>query len=255
MNKVPKTSALPRFYIKPLEEGSKNLLIEGEEAHHLQKVRRLKTGELLTAFDGQGNSYKAQITAVLKDKIQARILETRRREGESPLSLHLVQALLRAEKMDWVVQKAVELGVSRLTPLIAGRSIIKLAPGDIHPKKERWQKIAREAGKQCGRSSLPVIEPPTPWEQWIKGPFPEYGRFFFYEGEKKKKLKILSHKMRGINSVLVALGPEGGWEPREVEALQAEGFLSLSLGPRILRAETAALAAVTLMQHIFGDLG
>lgn len=254
MIKAVKTSSLPRFYVKPIEEGSQVLLIEGEEARHLRLVLRLKIGEQVAAFDGRGNSYKAEITEISKDKICLKTLESRQKEGESFLNLHLVQALLRAEKMDWVVQKATELGVSRLTPVITTRSLVKLETKNIGAKRERWQKIAKEACKQCGRSLLTAVEPPTPWESWIKGPFAEEGRFFFYEGEKKKKLKILGRKMRGITSALVVLGPEGGWEPQETEALKSQGFISLSLGPRILRAETAAVAAVTLMQHLFGDL-
>lgn len=254
MNKTVKTSALHRFYIKAPLENSQTILIEGEEAHHLRKVLRLKVGDTLAAFDGRGSSYIAQIREILKDQVRAEILDRRLLEGESPLTLHLVQSLLRAERMDWVVQKAVELGVSRITPLITARSLVKLTLQSIHLKQERWQRIAKEAGKQCSRSCLPEVEPPLCWEEWIKGPFAEQGRFFFYEGEKKGKIKILGRKMRGLNTVQVVLGPEGGWEPQEAEALKSQGFLALSLGPRILRAETATVAALSLLQYIFGDL-
>jgi 16S rRNA (uracil1498-N3)-methyltransferase len=254
MVKGAKAASLPRFYVKPNEVSSQNLLIAGEEAHHLRSVLRLKKGDFIAAFDGQGKAFRAQIKEILKDQVRAEIIETNPGEGESFLTLHLVQALLRAEKMDWVIQKAVELGVSRITPLSTRRSLIKLTAENTGHKKERWQKIARQAAKQCGRSFLPVVEPPAPWEQWIKSSWAEQGRFFFNEGEKKKRLKILGRKMRGINTAMVVLGPEGGWEPEEVQTLEALGFLSLSLGPRILRAETAAVAALTLMQHLFGDL-
>lgn len=233
-----------RFLVPELVDESEPE-IRGAEAHHLREVLRLKAGDEIVLFDGRGHSYRARLT-----RIDRRSARTERLEPlpalESPLALTLAVAVPKGEGLSHVVQKATELGASSIIPLLTDRTTVQ-SRRSIEGKLARWQRIAVEACKQCGRSAIPRIAEPLDFGELLR----PGGDF---------EVRILLHADGGAiasspvaRSCLVAIGPEGGWSRPEVEAARAAGFHSWRLGPRTLRTETAAIAAVALLQSAWGD--
>lgn len=245
------------FYRGRFREDTDSLVIGGADAHHLLHVLRAEVGRQLTVVDDDGQAALMDIVSCGAGSLTLRMAERIQTDTESPLDLTLVQCLLKGEKMDWVVQKAVELGVNRILPLAAANCVARYDAGKARQKQARWQKIADEAAKQCGRSRLTEVAPPTDWRSFLAGrPFPGEGRelYFCYENEQRQTLKDCL-RQSGAKRLAVLIGPEGGFTPAEAEAVEAKGGRSVTLGPRILRAETAALAALSVLQYEKGDLG
>ena len=235
-----------RFYA-PRENFRKEKVTLGiEETRHLRDVLRLRAGERVQVFDGDGREFRCEILEISKRETSLQILEEIAPAApESDLDLTLAVALLKGEKFELVVQKAVELGVCRLVPLATKRADVKLKETD--KKHDRWQKIALEACKQSGRARLMTIEAPSDLESFIKRAdgtrilFAERGGAAFSSLKADKKITAL-------------VGSEGGWENSEIELAAAHGFQIITLAGRILRAETAAIAIAAILQNNFGDL-
>jgi len=241
------------FFTEPKNISDKELIISGNEAHHLSRVMRRNKGDIIWVVDGQGGVYEAEIIEKEKKRVRCEILSKRRRIGEPVVSLTLAQAVLKGERFELLIQKAVEIGVGRIIPMISERTIVK--PGKN--KKARWTNIARSAMKQCGRSILPEITEPIPLKKVLSQGINCSYRFIAHAHKNSKSLQHyftesadLSHK-----KVLIVVGPEGGFTEEEVTMAEDQGFITISLGPRRLRAETAGIVLTALVLFQLGELG
>jgi 16S rRNA (uracil1498-N3)-methyltransferase len=221
--------------------------LEPEPSRHLARVLRLGVGDALTLFDGHGGEYPGEITAVGKKHVSVLTGAHLQKECESPLDIHLGVAVSRGERMDWIVQKSTELGVTSLTPLSSEHSGVKLAGDRADKKILHWQQIAVSACEQCGRNRTPIIHPLQALNLWLASTVAE--RKF-----------VLHHRADNIGtgrapaSIALLVGPEGGLSENEITAAAQAGYTALRLGPRVLRTETAPLAAIALLQGWWGDM-
>lgn len=240
---------IPRIYQPVPLSPHQTLELDGQAAAHVTRVLRLKPGDDLLVFNGAGGEFQATVAAVERRSASIRIGTFIDRNVESPLDLVLVQGVSRGERMDYTVQKAVELGVSRIIPVMTERTVVNLKGERQQRRKEHWQAVANSACEQCGRTTVPEIAPIQSLHDWLGAP---------NEGVKL----VLHHRaesglMESIDSrttITLLIGPEGGLSPAEITASQSAGYLPLSLGPRVLRTETAAVTALSILQWAWGDL-
>jgi 16S rRNA (uracil1498-N3)-methyltransferase len=224
--------------------------IEGSAGNHIARVLRLRTGDELTLFNGQGGEYAGSIEDIRRDNVLVRVLEHRALERESPLRLVLAQGISRGERMDWVVQKATELGVSRIQPLFTERSVVHLDDRQAARKVQHWRSIAIAACEQSGRNRVPQIEQPVGLAHLLEQPLHATTALLLSPAGAVRLAEITP----GGTEVTVLIGPEGGLDDDEQESARRVGYTPVRLGPRILRTETAAVCALTLLQHRLGDL-
>lgn len=233
-----------------------NITVTGTDAHHLMHVMRAKAGQQVTVVDDEGSVALMEMTAFTAESVELTLKERLEGNTESPLELTLVQCLLKADKMDWVVQKAVELGADRICPVASQNCVVQYDNKKAEQRRQRWQKIADEAAKQCGRTKLLQVEPICSLKEFLaSASFSEANPLFFcYENEEQQTLKeSLQATKAAKTSVLI--GPEGGFTLDEAHAIECADGKSVTLGPRILRAETAAIASLSVIQYELGDLG
>ena len=236
-----------RFYSPINLAGLAEVELDGQVVRHMIQVLRMQPGDQLHLFDGQ-SCYLAELLQGNKNLARLRLIQAIEAAPPSPLHTHLGQAISKGDKMDWIIQKATELGVSAITPLYTRQGDVRLK-GDREQKKlEHWQQVAISACEQCGRNSLPVIHPPQSLTDWLQAR-QEAVRLLLHPHGQSEALASQSP-----TDVALLIGPEGGLSEQEVEQAQKSGFNGLRLGPRILRTETAPLAALTLVQHWWGDL-
>lgn len=241
---------LTRVFIDaPLEPGTR-VTLEGNAASHITRVLRLRVGAPLTLFNGQGGEYSASIDKAHGGSVTVAIEEARAIERESPLELTLAQGISRGERMDLIVQKATELGVSRLVPLLTERSIVQLDAQHAQRKLSHWRAVAVGACEQCGRNRLPEISPPVPLPEHLRADRAADLRLMLAPEARQR----IGEVARAASKVSVLIGPEGGLSDAEQQAALASGFTAVLTGPRVLRTETAAIVALTLLQREFGDL-
>ncbi|BCR03512.1 ribosomal RNA small subunit methyltransferase E [Desulfuromonas versatilis] len=225
--------------------------LEGEVHHHLATVLRLKPGEEVLLLDGQGMLCRCRIERLERRSGRALVLE-RWREGEKVFPIQLLQALPKGDKLELVLQKGTELGITRFTPVEAERSVA-LVQGDRGEKRlQRWERIVLEAARQSRRPLLPRLEPPLPLSEALAACRAEL-RLMLWEQESRPLAAVLPPTPPRDAAILV--GPEGGFSPAEAQTARAAGFLPVGLGPRILRSETAGFAVASILQFIYGDLG
>ncbi|MFZ0869271.1 MAG: 16S rRNA (uracil(1498)-N(3))-methyltransferase [Rhodanobacter sp.] len=234
---------------QPLAVGAE-LPLPAQASEHAARVLRLVAGDPLTLFNGDGCDYPSIILALGKREVIVRVEAKHALHNESPLSLTLAQGVARGEKMDLIVQKATELGVVRIVPLLTERSEVKLDAGRAEKRLLHWRAVAASAAEQSGRARVPEISPALPLPQWLDG-LVEDGAL---------RLALLPEATRSSRDVrfaaaggVLVVGPEGGLGERDIRALTAAGFDGLRLGPRILRTETAGLAALAALQALHGD--
>ncbi len=239
------------LFISPEACHGDELVIDGEQFHHLVRVKRLGLGALLRAALPNGRVMHAEIHDITAQTLHARITGESPPAGLSPCRITLYQAVLKGEKMEIIVQKATELGVSVLVPLLARHSVPRWSPAQAAARTERWQRIADAAAEQCERSIPLCVTSPRHCEALAPLPAPT---LLLHERE-GDDLRALAAREPAAREVGLLLGPEGGWADEEVAAFRAAGALPIHLGPRILRAETASLTAITLAQYLWGDLG
>jgi 16S rRNA (uracil1498-N3)-methyltransferase len=267
----------PRFFISPEQISGQRITISGEDVHHMVKVLRMKTGDELLLCDGEGAEYTAKIAQVNKSDITAEVTARSKREIPYPL-ITLGQGLPKSDKMDWIVQKATELGVANIVPLITERTIVKLK--DEEKRVARWQKIAREAAMQSNRPDIPTVQhictyadflksitnPPSPpfnkggssknppLEKGEEGGFSSPDTLLLLPWEEGTvPIRGILPANPGMKNIIVLIGPEGGFSAHEAEAAQGNGFHLVSLGPNILRTETAAIAVLSMIGYEFFD--
>jgi 16S rRNA (uracil1498-N3)-methyltransferase len=243
-----KSARVARFYTEgALRAGGVSLLPE-DTAHHAVHVLRLRPGDEVVLFDGRGGEYAGRIAAVDRLRVSVDVLEHRRVERESPLAVTLVQGVSAGEKMDFTVQKATELGVAALQPVIAARSLGRLAGERAELKRAHWRRVAIAACEQCGRNRVPEVLPVLPLAQFCGAAASEGARLLL---SPLAQLGLRSARLDG--TVTLAAGPEAGFTAEEEALLADAGFLPVRLGPRVLRAETAALAALAALNTLAGD--
>jgi 16S rRNA (uracil1498-N3)-methyltransferase len=243
---------MPRIFIPEIPAGEDRISITGEKAKYLASVLRCRKGDELVIFDGKGNCLRTNILKVDRRQVIADILEKFTCNIESPLNLTLVQSILKGEKMDIVIQKATELGIKEIMPVITERSQLRETR-----KATRWKKIAGEASRQSGRSIIPFINEPADFKKILNTHFPqtESCGFIFYEDEGVKLSETVPSLVPRPSSLFIFIGPEGGFTNQEVSLAKEKGLFVISLGNRILRAETAAITAISIIQYEFGDMG
>jgi 16S rRNA (uracil1498-N3)-methyltransferase len=232
------------FLVDPADVQGETLVLRGEEARHLARVRRHRPGEVVEAVDGAGHWYEVRIEALAPGEARCRVLARQQDRGESRVRLTLAAALVKGQRYDFLVEKATELGVAELVPLLCERGVVR--PGSEH-RPARWDHLARAALKQCGRSRLPRLTPPAPLEEAVQ------------RGREEGAQVLLAAPAGGAplraclgapaSRVVLAVGPEGGFAPAEVEAAQRRGAQVFSWGNRVLRSETAGIALAALVLH------
>jgi 16S rRNA (uracil1498-N3)-methyltransferase len=245
---------MSRFYVPQPQIESGLLRVEGSEVKHIRKVLRLKAGDRITIFDGSAREYEGSIVESEPSFVSIRVLTTSSPQRDSPLGITLAQSLLKGEKMDYLIQKATELGMERIVPFVSARSVPLVEESKQQERRRRWEKIAIEASKQCGRGSLPKIEPLQEYAEMLRSASPDSIRLILCEREGvslKETLKGSAKRKR----VFFIVGPEGGLSQEEVEAAREEGFVPVTLGKRILRSETASLCLLSILQYEWGDIG
>jgi len=238
---------IPRIYQAEFLAVNQVVQLDVQASGHLLRVLRLTMGAAVIVFNGQGGEYSGRLSAI-KSKIATISLEKfHDREVESPLDIHLAQAVSRGERMDFVMQKSVELGVAQITPVITEHSTV-IPKKSWNKKQQHWQEIAIHACQQCGRNRLPTINKPQLLAEWVQHNN-QGAKFILHQ----TAAQPLSKQQLTVQQAMLLIGPEGGFSKDEIEFAEQHGFTSASIGPRMLRTETAALAAITLLQSIAGD--
>ncbi len=244
-----------RFFVRPEDVGARELRLQGDEAAHLGRVLRLSPGEQIGAFDGLGHEYVATVERLEAGGIVCQIVRQRDVQLTQMVSITLGQGLPKANKFEWVIQKTTELGVAEIVPLISERVVPQLSARHVTAKVARWEKLAREACKQCGRSVVPRLYAPMSLDAFFATFQGSDLKLVLWEGEERQRLHTVLTASGRVASVAIAIGPEGGLTPQEVARGASHGFVVVGLGERILRTETASMVVVALLQYHFGDLG
>jgi 16S rRNA (uracil1498-N3)-methyltransferase len=245
---------MARFYVPhpQIEDGI--LRVEGDEVRHIRKVLRLRAGDALSIFDGSGKEYEGTIVKEGSASVSIRVQTIFPSQRESDLEIIFAQSLLKGEKMDYLIQKATELGVKRIVPFISSRSIPSLEKKKRIDRHRRWEKIAIGASKQCGRGIVPMIDPLQEYPQILQSVPRETLRLILWE-EGGKRLKEVLKKLEQETAVFFLVGPEGGLTKEEVEQATRVDFIPITLGERVLRSETAGLCLLSVLQYEWGDMG
>jgi 16S rRNA (uracil1498-N3)-methyltransferase len=234
---------MARFFVPANSISSGRAILTGDEFDHLHRVLRLRPGDRVEIFDGEGSEHEGAIRMVSGERAEIEILRSYDALRESPLKLTLAVALTKGEKMDFVVEKATELGVHAVAPLVSAYAVPKLDDRKAARREERWKKIALSAAKQCGRSRVPEILSVCGFGEFVARPAADALKLLFWENETEQTIKQLYDRNSSARSVIVAVGPEGGFAREEAELARRRGYVWVSVGRRILRAETAAVAA------------
>ncbi len=245
---------MARFFVKREYLQAGRAILAGQELEHLRRVLRLTVGDAVTLFDDAGWEHQAVIRNLHPDRGELEIRRSYEAGRESPLALALALGLTKGEKMDFVVEKATELGVRSIMPFTSSFTVPKLDDKKIAKRTERWQKIALSAAKQCGRTQVPEILPLCEFRSMVEGAGASRLKILFWEKESACSLRQLHQENGNATAILVAIGAEGGLSDAEAQWAMERGFASVHLGRRILRAETAAVAVLSLVQFLWGDL-
>lgn len=241
---------IPRiFTAQPLIIGSSIQLEEGA-ARHLSSALRMSVGQSIILFDGRGGEYSAALIEVKKGKVWVAVNGFSDQDLESPLKIQLAIGISRGERMDWIVQKATELGATEITPLFTERCEVKLSGERLEKKTRHWQQIAISACEQCQRNIVPVINSAAMIDQYLADPVIALKLVLHHRTENR-----LAEMTKSNNDIALLVGPEGGLSDREIESAIKHNFAALALGPRVLRTETAPLAAISIIQSLWGDMG
>lgn len=238
-----------RIYYQEGLTGLDSLVLSGQAGQHVARVLRMRAGDELVVFDGLGGEYRANIESIQGDKVQVSLLDHIAIEREAPVPVTLIQGVSRGERMDWTIQKATELGVHRIVPVSSLRSMVKLKGDRAERRRDHWQQVAVSACEQCGRNRVPEISAPVSLDEGLVQVEP----FTLKLTLRADAAKGLSELPDSPPEACIAIGPEGGFDEREYQLLERAGFQGLRLGPRVLRTETAGLAAMAALLSRWGD--
>lgn len=229
--------------------------IYGGDAHHIARVMRFNPGDIVIACDNQGKQFTVRLETISDQTVEGQVIEEQTVFSEPRLHVTLAQSLLKRDKLEWIIQKSTELGVHAIWPLDSARSVVKLNRAKAVTRRERWQKIAKEAAEQAHRGLIPEVDGPLSWIDMLDRIAAFDIAIILHEREQKQSLPALWQNVETIDTCLIIIGPEGGFEDREVEMAREAGAYPVHLGTRILRAETAALATITCLMWAGGELG
>ena len=244
---------MPRFFLSPEACGPEGpARLTGSDARHIGRSLRMRAGDNVTVCDGQGTDYFCEITAIGEETVDLKVLYHTPTACEPTVRLTLYQGLPKGDKLEWIIQKAVELGAARIVPVQTARSVSRVSDRDAK-KQARWQKIADEAAGQCGRGILPAVEAPLSFRTLLERLDREEAdtRLLLYEGGGEPLSRLVD---RNTLSASLFIGPEGGFDPEEVAALSTRGARAATLGKRIRRCETAPLAALSVVLALTGNM-
>jgi len=236
-----------RFFHAPISEKKNIVSLKGENAHYLTRVLRLKSGQNLILFDGSGVEWDSQIIHATKHKVEVELLSKQSPKTESALEITLLQSISRSQRMDFVMQKATELGVKKIIPMISQNTVVRLNESNLMNKMAHWKKIIISAAEQSGRVKLPAIIKPIPFSEELLNEYKSPGSYFLDttgdSGFSSKK----------ISKATIVVGPEGGFTVDEKQIAIDTGYKIVKTGPRLLRTETAPIMAISILQYLYGD--
>jgi 16S rRNA (uracil1498-N3)-methyltransferase len=243
-----------RFFLPPEGFSDKTVTIKGPDVNHIRTVLRMKAGDRIAVIDPQGFQYEIVLAEVERDHIQGKILSRTTLKTESPVNIQMGQALIKGNAFDLLVRKATELGVHSIATLKTNRCVARLAKEAELSRTQRWQRIAEEAAKQCGRSQVPEVHTTVlSIEEFCRQSSDCDLKLVFWEEEQTTRLQDVSAP-DPVNSIAFLAGPEGGWAQEEIDFLIKQGFQTVTLGPRLLKADSVSLVILSLLQHRWGDL-
>ncbi len=244
---------MSRFYVEDPHWVGNKIEISGAEVRHIQKVLRLKKGDEIVLFDGKGMEYWGAIESQKLNRITVTIEKTNTPRRESPIEVILGQGLLKGDKMDYVLQKTTEMGVSAIFPFVSSRTVPNVGGERLERRWNRWKRIAVESAKQCGRTVPPKVEAVRDLTSILEWPVGDLVKLILWEKEEMSLRESIAGIDKKSRRFLFLVGPEGGFCEREVSAAKGNGFIPVGLGPRILRSETVGVAMLSILQYEFGD--
>src|SRR5512139_2239690 len=243
---------VPTFFVQRANITGDTAVLSGTEAGHMLRSLRLSVGDAFHTFDEDGNRYRMRILEATSRSLRAEVLEKFLPEPPPPVAVTLLVGLPKADKMDFILEKATELGVSRVVPFRSSRTVPRPGPADAGKRLLRWERVALAAAKQCGSGRVPEVSGVVTYAAALRDAAGHDGRVIFYEGEGGFSLKKVLSGMPAIRTVALIVGPEGGFSPDEVREATSAGCACAGLGSRILRVETAALAVLAMVMYHFG---
>lgn len=246
---------MSRFFVGKDAISGNTITITGDDVNHIRKVLRLRTGDSITVCDGDGKEYTAEIGQMEAQYVKAEVVETQENHTEPPVEIVLFQGVPKSDKMDFIIQKTIELGISRIVPVLTERTVVKFdGRKDAENKRVRWQRISLEAAKQCNRGVVPTVDAPVRFEEALELSKSYDIGLIPYEKERTNKLKGLL-KANSDRRIAIFIGPEGGFTEHEIQKAQEYNVKPVTLGPRILRTETAGIAVLSILMYELGDVG
>jgi len=245
---------MARFYASQPRIQNGMLRVEGDEVRHIRRVLRLKAGDEIAVFNGSAKEYEGKIVEEGPSSVVIMIQNIHSSKRESPLEVTLAQSLLKGEKMDYLIQKATELGVKEIIPFFSSRSVPLLEKSRRLRRHHRWERIAIEASKQCGRGVVPKIEPLQDYSEMLQNISQDFLRLILWEKEGTRLKEVLEGSKEKVK-IFFIVGPEGGLSQKEIGDAKEKGFIPVTLGKRILRSETASLCFLSILQYEWGDIG
>lgn len=244
-----------KFFVNSENIAGNRICIKGEDVNHIYKVLRLRENDEILVSNGMGREYISKILDINKHEVVCEAVESFDNTSEPPVNITLYQGLPKAQKMELIVQKCVEIGVVKFQPVITQRVVVKIDGKDISNKMDRWNKIAEEAAKQSNRGILPAVLPPISFEKAVEELKNMDIAVIPYEKEKSKGVREAFSAASSYKKIGILIGPEGGFEESEVAVCMQEGIKPITLGPRILRTETAGMVASSIILYEIGDMG
>ena len=244
-----------RFFVEEIAPTTHSLSLTGKEARHISKVLRMKKGEKLILMDGKGRLFEATIEKSNYKEVKVKINKSILPPPSSPIEISLAQALIKSNSMDYLIQKMAELGINSIHLFYSERTVIRLKPGHLINRMDRWMEIMKSACRQCGRAFVPTLNPPLPFEEIVENAADKKTlKILLWENEEKVHLKKILRSMSPLPHILAVVGPEGGFTQDEMNLARKAGFQTISLGNRILRTETATVSLLSIIQYEWGDL-
>ncbi len=245
---------MPKFFVSKENITDSVIKIIGDDVNHIKRVLRLKSGDNIIVCDGEGTDYNVEIADINQDSVYTNVISSNLSGTEAPVDITLFQGVPKSDKMDFIIQKSVELGVRRIVPVITERTVVKIeSKKDKDNKTSRWQRIASEAAKQCNRGIIPDVSEPVKYVDGLKMAQEFDLSIIPYEKEEESRLRLYLQD-KSIKRISVFIGPEGGFTETEIQAAIINNVRPVTLGPRILRTETAGITALSILMYELGDI-